>query len=79
MSVNAAFNGIGNPLPGVVISACRVAIVFLPLALLGRYLFGLPGLFAATTISNLLLGAIAFYWLGRKITQPTSISPPPRP
>ena len=35
MSVNAAFNGMGRPIPGVVISACRVIIVFLPLALLG--------------------------------------------
>ena len=32
MSVNVAFNGIGNPLPGVVKSSMPVAIVFLPLA-----------------------------------------------
>jgi putative MATE family efflux protein len=68
MSVNAAFNGIGNPLPGVVISACRVIVVFLPLAFLGRYLFDLPGLFAATTVSNLLMGAVGLAWLGSKIS-----------
>jgi len=79
MSVNAAFNGMGNPLPGVIISTCRVFIVFLPLAFLGRYLYDLPGLFAATTISNLLMGAIAFYWLGAKITESTTISPRPSP
>ncbi|MFC1690264.1 MATE family efflux transporter, partial [Pseudomonadota bacterium] len=56
MSVNASFNGMGRPVPGVVISTCRVIIVFLPLALIGKSLFGMPGLFAATTISNLLLG-----------------------
>lgn len=67
MSVNAAFNGMGQPLPGVVISTCRVIVVFLPLALLGRHLFGLEGLFAATFISNLLMGAVAFAWLGRRI------------
>ncbi|MBT8065234.1 MAG: MATE family efflux transporter, partial [Gammaproteobacteria bacterium] len=67
MSVNAAFNGMGQPLPGVVISTCRVIVVFLPLAFLGRYLFGLEGLFVATLISNLLLGAAAWAWLGRQI------------
>jgi putative MATE family efflux protein len=79
MSVNAAFNGMGKPAPGVIISACRVMIVFLPLALLGKHLFGLPGLFAATTLSNLLMGAVGFAWLGRVISRASSISPRPNP
>ncbi len=70
MSVNAAFNGIGQPLPGVVISACRVIVVFLPLALALRQVFGLPGLFSATLLANLLLGAVAFAWLGRPLRRP---------
>jgi putative MATE family efflux protein len=69
MSCNASFNGMGKPIPGVIVSACRVIVVFLPLAFLGRYLLGLEGLFAATTLSNLLMGGIAFVWLGRAITQ----------
>ena len=68
MSVNASFNGMGKPIPGVIISVCRVIVVFLPLALLGRWLFDLPGLFAASTLSNLALGAVAFTWLGHQIT-----------
>ncbi|MDH5566443.1 MAG: MATE family efflux transporter, partial [Myxococcales bacterium] len=67
MSVNAAFNGIGRPLPGVLISSMRVLIVFLPLALLGDWLFGLPGLFGASALSNLSIGALAYQWLGRQI------------
>lgn len=67
MSVNAAFNGMGKPMPGVAISVLRVIVVFLPLAFLGKWLFGLPGLFAASTISNLLLGLVAYMWLGRQI------------
>jgi len=74
MSVNAAFNGMGKPLPGVAISTCRVIVVFLPLAFLGRHLFGLTGLFAATLASNLLMGAAAYLWLGRQIR---SASPNP--
>lgn len=67
MSCNASFNGMGQPLPGVVVSSCRVIFVFLPLAFAGRYLFGLDGLFAAEALSNLLMGAVAFAWLGRRI------------
>ncbi|MBT8039737.1 MAG: MATE family efflux transporter [Xanthomonadales bacterium] len=67
MSVNAAFNGMGQPMPGVILSACRVIVVFLPLAWLGRHLFGLDGLFAATLLSNLLVGAAGYTWLGRRI------------
>jgi putative MATE family efflux protein len=79
MSVNASFNGMGRPFPGVVISACRVIVVFLPLAFLGKHLFEIPGLFAATTLSNLLMGAIGFAWLGRQINQAKTISPQPNP
>lgn len=67
MSMNAAFNGIGKPLPGVIISGCRVIVVFLPLALVGKFFFALTGLFVATLLSNLLMGAVAWYWLGRQV------------
>jgi putative MATE family efflux protein len=67
MSVNACFNGIGRPLPGVLISSMRVVVVFLPLAFLGHWLFGLPGLFGASALSNLGIGALAYYWLGSQI------------
>ena len=77
MSMNSSFNGMGKPFPGVVISACRVIIVFLPLAFLGRQLFELPGLFAATTLSNILMGAIAFKWLGKRLNQAQSRYPQP--
>ncbi len=67
MSVNAAFNGSGRPLPGVVLSSLRVIVVFLPLALVGRWLFGLHGLFAAGALVNAGVGLLAFAWLGRHI------------
>jgi len=78
MSVNASFNGMGKPVPGVIISGCRVIAVFLPLAFLGRYLIGLEGLFVATTLSNLLMGGVAFAWLGRAIRQARDLQALPR-
>lgn len=67
MSINAAFNGMGHPLPGVVISSLRVLVLFLPLALIGRALLGLEGLFVASSLSNLTLVVLGWLWLGKQI------------
>ena len=67
MSVCSAFNGVGYPLPGVVISAFRALILFLPLALLGQWLIGLNGIFIAAAISNVAVGVMGYLWLGRNI------------
>lgn len=63
MSVNAAFNGIGQPLPGVGISFLRVLGLYLPLAWLFQNQWGITGLFAATALCNFLVGGIAWLWL----------------
>lgn len=75
MSVNASFNGSGRPLPGVVISSMRVVFVFLPLAFAGRWLFGLQGLFAASTLANLAVGLMAYVWLKRHISMSARRTP----
>ena len=67
MSVCAAFNGVGYPLPGVVISASRALVVFLPLALLGQMLIGLNGIFIASALANIVVGIGAYLWLGRNV------------
>lgn len=67
MSVCAAFNGVGYPLPGVAISAGRALILFLPLAWLGQWMVGLNGIFLAAAASNIIMGALAYLWLGRNI------------
>lgn len=69
MSVNAAFNGLGNPWPAMVISAGRVMFVFLPLAWLGQLLWEMHGLFFATALSNVVMGLWAWFWLQRHIRQ----------
>jgi putative MATE family efflux protein len=75
MAVCAAFNGVGYPLPGVAISAARALILFLPLAWLGQWLFGLYGIFLAAAASNIIMGTLSYLWLGRNIrihSQPVS-------
>ena len=43
------------------------AIDLLPLAFMGRWLFGLPGLFGASAVANVLLALAGFLWLGRAV------------
>ncbi len=69
MSANAAFNGLGLPTPAVTLSFLRVLGIYLPLAWLGQWLFGLPGLFAATALANLVVGIWAYGWWRRALHQ----------
>ena len=67
MIMNATFNGLGKPLPAVVVSVNRVIIIYLPLALLGQKLFGYPGIFAAFALSNVICGIGAYLWVRHTI------------
>lgn len=62
MFVNAAFNGLGKPMPGVAVSIMRIIVLYIPLALIGKALFGIVGIFVAYALANLLSGIIAFAW-----------------
>jgi len=62
MVVNAAFNGLGNPMPGVVISLTRILLLYVPLAFLGKLLFGIKGIFVAYATANILAGALGYVW-----------------
>ena len=74
MATNSIFNGLGTPMPAVVLTGLRVIIIFLPLAFIGRWLFDLQGVFAASALANIAVGTLAYYWIGhriRKLTGPT--------
>ena len=62
MVMNASFNGMGKPMPGVAISLIRLAGLYLPLALVGDHYFGVPGIFAAYTVANIVTGISAYVW-----------------
>lgn len=67
MIMNATFNGLGRPLPAVVISMARMIFIFLPLAWLGGRAFGVNGIFAALALANVLCGVGAYLWVRRVI------------
>lgn len=58
----SCFNALGQPLPPLTISVARSIAFYVPLAILGDYLWGYVGIFLATALSNVLLGILAWYW-----------------
>lgn len=72
MVMNAAFNGLGHPMPAVGISVGRVVVLYLPLAFAGMYLFGAAGIFAAFAVANIVSGAVAYGWALRTVHRRTA-------
>lgn len=62
MVMNAAFNGMGKPLPGVVISAARTVAIYVPLAWIADRYFGIAGIFGAYAVANIVTGIAAYAW-----------------
>ena len=62
MTINAAFNGLGMPMPGVVVSLMRTILLYVPLALLGKHFYGIAGIFAAYAAANVITGFVAYAW-----------------
>jgi putative MATE family efflux protein len=67
MTINAAFNGMGKPMPGVVVSLMRTILLYVPLALLGKHFYGIAGIFAAYAATNIITGFVAYAWVKRTI------------
>ena len=65
MIMNAAFNGMGKPMPAVYISVSRMLLLYLPLAVIGRQWFGIAGIFGAYAVANLLTGLLSYVWARR--------------
>lgn len=69
MVMNASFNGIGQPLPGVAISMGRMLVIYVPLALVGMAYFKTTGIFAAYPVANILSGVLAYAWARRRVRE----------
>ena len=67
MVINASFNGLGKPMPGVVVSLLRTIILYVPLALIAEHYYGMVGIFAAYTVANVFTGFVAYAWAKRTV------------
>lgn len=71
MVMNASFNGMGKPMPAVVISVARMAVIYVPLAFLLNRLFGIAGIFAAYALTNVVSGILAYSWAHASVKEQT--------
>jgi putative MATE family efflux protein len=69
MIMNAAFNGMGKPLPAVWISVARMAVIYVPLAIVANRLFGVIGIFGAYAIANVLSGILSYVWARNSVQE----------
>lgn len=61
----AAFNGLNRPFQAAGVAAVRLFVLLIPLAYIGRELYGLAGLFSGVAVGNILAGGFAFFWFTR--------------
>jgi Na+-driven multidrug efflux pump len=62
MMSGSCFVALGKPMPNLIMSIMRMAVVYIPLAMLGDYIWGYPGIFIATALANLIMGIVAWRW-----------------
>ena len=74
MMASATFNSLGKPLLSTTMSIVRMFVIYVPLAFIGQYFWGVYGIFAAATVSNIVMGLIAFGW-NRKVYGPLIHNP----
>ena len=60
---NSTFNALGRPIPTVTL--LRVFVLYIPLAYLGSRWLGATGIFVAATVSNIVVGIVAYCWSRR--------------
>lgn len=64
---NSVLNVLHRPLQAVALVIIQTLVLHIPLAYLGSYLIGLPGIFASTVVAHTLTGMVAYFWLTRVI------------
>ncbi|MFT7672592.1 MAG: putative MATE family efflux protein [Gammaproteobacteria bacterium] len=74
MIASSVANGVGDPIPALVISIMRLLVIFVPLALVLLNYFGLAGIYAAIAGSNVLVGVGAMIWTSRRCRDNAAIA-----
>lgn len=62
MVMNAAFNGMGKPMPAVHISVARMVVIYVPLAYVAEQFLGVAGIFGAYMAANIITGIVSYVW-----------------
>ena len=72
MTATQSFNALGKPIPPLVMSILQMLVVYIPLALLGDFLWGYVGIYVAFVTTSVLMGTIGFFWINNVIRKELS-------
>ena len=67
MTATHSFNALGKPMPPLIISILQMLVVYVPLALIFDFFWGYTGIFIAFTVTNILIGILAWLWINHRI------------
>ena len=77
MIMNASFNGMCKPMPAVMVSVGRMAVIYVPLAIVSNHYLGIAGIFGSYAIANVIAGIFAYAWARRSVTEQCDIHATP--
>ena len=72
-----AFSAMGKPYRSAALNLVRMFALYIPIALLGSRLFGLPGVFAGAPVSAAVAGALGGWWALRTLSKAGGSAPTP--
>ncbi|MCK4980898.1 MAG: MATE family efflux transporter, partial [Candidatus Delongbacteria bacterium] len=61
------FNAMHKPYKAMGVNIIRMLVLYIPLAWIGSYLWGLPGIFIGAGISSVVGGIVAIFWVNRTV------------
>ena len=69
ISANASnsFNALGQPVPPLVMSVVQMLVLTIPLAILGNFFLGFPGIFIGGVFAMLISATVIHIWLRRTL------------
>ena len=70
-----ALNVLGKPWQAAALTLIQMFVLYIPLAYAGSYFFGVPGIFVAAAVANVVAGLAGYLWLRRALGT-TAESPP---
>ena len=69
ISANASnsFNALGQPVPPLVMAVIQMLVLTIPLAILGNFFLGFPGIFVGGLVAMLISASVIHVWLRKNL------------
>ena len=67
LTATQSFNALGKPIPPLVMSILQMLVIYIPLALIGDFLWGYVGIYIAFATTSVIMGTLSFFWINNVI------------